>query len=147
MKKFIIAMALLAFSTTATLAERGDAGEGNGGGNGTPSPKLVTIDDTRTETYDYSCPVEVWMPASMSCGPRDENDEKKFDDFTRPCTYVPSGPRTIDRTCQGTREVVVSSRTEWQCPSPYIYSEYRDKHEVTRTCRLRDSDHGNVGNR
>lgn len=147
MKKFIISMAVLAFSATAAIAERGDSGEGNGGGSGKPTPRLVTINVMGTEPYDYPCPVQVWVSASMSCGNQNSNELKQFNDFSRACTYKAAGWQTVTNTCQGTREVVVGTKQVWQCPSPYIYSEYRDKHEVTRTCNLKDFDRGNVGNR
>lgn len=148
MKKIILTLAVLALSSTSSFAARGDAGEGNGGGSSRPKPELVTVEiKGPPEPYDYSCPEQVWVSASMSCGNQNNNRLEQFNDFSRACTYKAAGWQTVPKTCQGTHEPVVGTKQVWQCPSPYVYSEYRDKHEVTRTCNLKDSDRGNVGNR
>lgn len=167
MKKIILALAVLALSSTSSFAERGDSGEGNGGGSGTPSPKLVDVPYSVWETQsvprqvsnqvNYDCSYWQTTPAhSTGCAGVVNPTMPRFDDFASGCKIVPARTDLVPKTCQRTevstvyddiQVEVVKYKKEWQCPSPYIYQESKDKHEVTRVCRRPESDRGNVGNR
>lgn len=167
---FIATLSLL--MTSAALAARGDAGEGNGGGNNVrPEPKLVQVPYVEyewqtksvprqvSEQVQYSCSSIEHVPATLSGGCSAISAQKeRFDDFSGACKLIPASTRTVTSTCtrtetrtvyenQQVQVAVTKYRSVWQCPKRYPKMvEYTEKGKIIRYCTTQ-SDRGNVGNR
>lgn len=131
--------ATLAMSS-ASLAARGDNGEGQGGGKVQPAPILIQqpyteyewqtqmVPRTVSETIQYPCSQTIAIPATLSpeCH-SNTNKEESFDDFASGCKIEPARNEVIPLTCSRVETKTVYDEKQvqvavtkykdiWQCP-------------------------------